>query len=245
MPVYLLHGFRWPRPLVRIHIILKNLDDAAAEWLVAPATTKALLDNFQELFPECMAHLPNLRFVEQYDPNDVSSSASSQPYAYVADICEEVRLGIDIDEFRAKGVGNEQWGSLCELRDKIAPEEKVGWYVVVCGDEDRWAPPTVGLLQSSGHNGIRSGSEEDSANSSTRQSPEQTLAMPVEEESRGFRKLFGTGRFRRKSKSAGNRNPAISSPNSQEKLPSLPISTPTSAMSNKPPQLPNPMTYTK
>ncbi|EME80727.1 uncharacterized protein MYCFIDRAFT_17465, partial [Pseudocercospora fijiensis CIRAD86] len=141
MPVYLLHGFRWPRPLVRIHIILKNLDDAAAEWLVAPGTTKALLDNFQELFPECMTHLPDLRFVEQYDPNDISSSASSQPYAYVADICEEVKLGIDIDEFRAKGVGNEQWSALCELRDKIAPEEKVGWYVVVCGDEDRWAPP--------------------------------------------------------------------------------------------------------
>ena len=70
MPTYLVHGFRWPRNLVRIHIILKNLDDAAAEWLVAPRTTLALLKNFKELYPECMQYLGKLRFVEQYDPSD-------------------------------------------------------------------------------------------------------------------------------------------------------------------------------
>lgn len=140
MPTYLIHGFRWPRPLVRIHIILQNLDDAAAEWLIAPATTETLLDNFQELWPQPMAHLPNLRFVEQYDPYDESPAASSQPYAYVADICEEVKLGIEVDEVRGKGLGDEQWGALMELRDKLAPDEKVGWFVVVCGDEERWVP---------------------------------------------------------------------------------------------------------
>ena len=97
MPVYLLHGFRWPRPLIRIHIILQNLDDAAAEWLVAPETTKAMLKNFNQLYPEAMEHLSKLRFVEQYDPNDTSAEAASQPYGYVADIVYEVKLGVDVD----------------------------------------------------------------------------------------------------------------------------------------------------
>lgn len=154
MPVYLLHGFRWPRPLIRIHIILQNLDDAAAEWLVAPGTTLALLKNFHELYAESMEYLDQLRFVEQYDPNDTSPGAGSQPYAYVADVCEEIKLGIDVDDVRGKGVKNDQWAAMMELRDKLAPEEKVAWYVVVCGDEERWAPPTVGLLQHGGSSSV-------------------------------------------------------------------------------------------
>jgi hypothetical protein len=140
MPTYLLHGFRWPRQLIRIHIILQNLDDAAAEWLVAPKTTLALLKNFSQLYPECMEHLKRLRFVEQYDPKDSSASATSQPFAYVADMVEEVKLGVDIDEIRGRGLNNDQWTALLELRDKLAPEEKVGWYIVVCGDEERAVP---------------------------------------------------------------------------------------------------------
>lgn len=145
MPVYFIHGFRWPRPAIRIHIILHNLEDAAAEWLVAPGTTREMLDNFNELYPESMEHLPHLRFVEQYDPNDTTAGSGSQPYAYVADVVEEVKLGVDVDEIRGKGVPNDQWASMMELRDKLAPEEKVAWYIVVCGDEERWAPTTSEL----------------------------------------------------------------------------------------------------
>ncbi|KAL9083186.1 MAG: hypothetical protein Q9165_008629 [Trypethelium subeluteriae] len=158
MPVYLLHGFRWPRPLVRIHIILQNLDDAAAEWLIAPPTTQALLRNFKDLYPEVMESLPSLRFYEQYDPNDVSESGKSQPYAYVADIAEEIKLGAEVDAIRGRGISNEQWASLMELRDKLAPDEKVSWYIVVCGDEERWAPSTVGLLENGGASPMENGS---------------------------------------------------------------------------------------
>lgn len=140
MPVYFIHGFRWPRALIRIHIILHNLEDCAAEWLVAPGTTREMLENFHQLYPESMEHLKQLRFVEQYDPNDTSAGSGSQPYAYVADVVEEVQLGVDVDEIRGKGVPNEQWASIMELRDQLAPEEKVAWYIVVCGDEERWAP---------------------------------------------------------------------------------------------------------
>ena len=141
MPTYLLHGFRWPRPLIRIHIILQNIDDAAPEWLCSPQTTRCLVANFHDLFPESMPHLPNLRFIEQYDPADLSPSALSQPFAYVADVVEEVKLGVDIDDVRGRGVSNDQWGALMEVRDRLAPDEKVGWWVVVCGDEERLVPP--------------------------------------------------------------------------------------------------------
>lgn len=143
MPVYFIHGFRWPRALIRIHIILHNLEDSAAEWLVAPGTTREMLENFNQLYPESMEHLQQLRFVEQYDPDDTSAGSGSQPFAYVADVVEEVKLGVDVDEIRGKGVPNDQWASIMELRDQLAPEEKVAWYIVVCGDEERWAPTTA------------------------------------------------------------------------------------------------------
>lgn len=192
MPVYLLHGFRWPRPLVRIHIILQNLDDAAAEWLVAPNTTLALLKNFHQLYPESMEHLHHLRFIEQYDPADTSAAAASQPYAYVADVVEEIKLGVDIDEVRGRGVGNEQWGAMMELRDKLAPEEKVAWYVVVCGDEERWAPPTVGLLQGGGHSGSFS-TRSESQESSVRDTYKD-VTPTEEDEPKGLKKWFGSQR---------------------------------------------------
>ncbi|RDW91929.1 hypothetical protein BP5796_01323 [Coleophoma crateriformis] len=50
MPTYLLHGFRWHRSAIRIHIALYNLEDAAAEWIVAPATSITLLNSFYTLY---------------------------------------------------------------------------------------------------------------------------------------------------------------------------------------------------
>lgn len=147
MPTYLCHGFRWPRPLIRIHIILQNLDDAAAEWLMAPATTSTLLSNFKTLYPSILPQIPNLTFLEQYDPFDERAESKSQPYAYVCDVVQEVKLGVEVDEVRGKGVTNEGWNAIMELRDGIAPGEKVAWFVVVCGDTERYAPPTVGLLE--------------------------------------------------------------------------------------------------
>lgn len=89
-----------------------------------------------------MGYLPHLRFVEQYDPHD--ETTKSQPYAYVADVVHEVALGIDIDEIRQIASNTEQQAALTELRDQLAQGEKLSWYVVVCGDEERSfsGPPT-------------------------------------------------------------------------------------------------------
>ncbi|KAF2147498.1 uncharacterized protein K452DRAFT_282506 [Aplosporella prunicola CBS 121167] len=143
MPTYLLHGFRWPRHLIRIHIILQNLEDAAAEWLMAPATTACMRENLETLHPQLLEALPNLQFVEQYDTELAESmpGGNVQPFAYVADVVEEVKLGVEVGEVMGRGVGNEAWAALTELRDQIAPGERVAWFVVVCQDVERLAPP--------------------------------------------------------------------------------------------------------
>lgn len=50
MPTYLIHGFRWHRAAIRIHIILQDLEDAAAEWIIAPASARTLLDSFYSMY---------------------------------------------------------------------------------------------------------------------------------------------------------------------------------------------------
>ncbi|KAJ8118847.1 hypothetical protein OPT61_g245 [Boeremia exigua] len=139
MPTWLVHGFRWPRAQVRIHTILQNLDDVAPEWVMAPATQACLHQNFQDQWPEIIARLPDLRFIEQYDPEDLT--VKDQPYAYVCDLVHEIKLGIDIDESRGDGVPDDQSKAIAELRDKVTPDAKLGWFVVVNGDVERWAPP--------------------------------------------------------------------------------------------------------
>lgn len=143
MPTYLLHGFRWPRSLIRIHIILQNLDDAAAEWLMAPDTVACLRENFQKVYAEPMKGLPDLHFVEQFDIELADKGDNVQPYAYVADVVEEIRLGVEVGEIMGRGVPNEQWEAVTELRDKIAPGERVGWFVVVCQDTERHPPSII------------------------------------------------------------------------------------------------------
>lgn len=107
--------------------------------------------NFSAQYPEIMPSLPNLRFIEQYDPTDERTESKSQPYAYVADTVHEIKLGVDVDEVRGRGMGNDAWTSMVELRDKLAPGEKVAWFVVVCGDIERWAPPAEVAEETNGY----------------------------------------------------------------------------------------------
>lgn len=127
---------------------------------MAPPTSRALLQNFTELYPKLIPLLPELRFVEQYDPTDESVEAKSQPYAYVADRVHEVKLGEDVSELIGRGIKPETWEAMVELRDNLAPEARLSWFVVVCGDVERWAPPKTTLASSrnavngTGHNGL-------------------------------------------------------------------------------------------
>ncbi|KAI9645563.1 hypothetical protein NHQ30_006305 [Ciborinia camelliae] len=265
MPTYLVHGFRWNRGNIRVYIILNDLDDATAEWLMAPPTSNALLNSFytqfdflppsspgpvdlspgpsptepspppakprprtltkknkrsmislkspshkhsssltlrkaksdadgQNNFNNLESKTPHsrtpsgatnhnshalkvevekpLRFnqwsvvklVEQYDPEDLKTL--SQPWAYVSDYMVEVGLGVSISEEMKKyedkireeeevpcdaeqlGISareirkrNKRAGWFNKLRENLETEAQMGWFVVVCGDEERWAPP--------------------------------------------------------------------------------------------------------
>ena len=245
MPTYLVHGFRWPRAAIRIHIILFDLEDAAAEWIVAPASAITILNSFYTLYdflppsqppvapatsnippvptllepPNAKGQRPiggavgagarkgsdrqrkPLRFndwsvvklLEQYDPDDESNP--SQPYAYVADYIVPVTLSLDIEAEMAAyeekqhaevqpllspGTVNAQptassngtsgtastglseremkrksrrLGWFEKLRDQLAKTESIGWYVVVCGDEERTVPDLSGLKIEVGQRG--------------------------------------------------------------------------------------------
>ncbi|KAM0420598.1 hypothetical protein ACHAPT_011645 [Fusarium lateritium] len=44
MPTYLCHGFRWHRRDIRIYVIIHDLEDAASNWIIGPATSSSILD---------------------------------------------------------------------------------------------------------------------------------------------------------------------------------------------------------
>lgn len=108
-----------------------------------------------------------VKLVEQYDPDDMFTK--SQPWAYVSDYMVEVGLGVSIAEEIDKykkwlaekelvppcGVNeselkmspreirkrNQRAGWFDKLKENLEKGEEMGWYVVVCGDEERWVPP--------------------------------------------------------------------------------------------------------
>jgi len=93
MPVYLVHGFRWPREGfsgIRVHAVLHNLEDTSVEYIQNENSKADILGSFHRLYPEIMKELDgpgrNLEFIEQYNPEDTEGAhAVSQPYAYVGD----------------------------------------------------------------------------------------------------------------------------------------------------------------
>lgn len=104
MPVYLLHGFRWPRDGnagIRIRVIIHNLDEVSANYIQNEHSAMDLLYSFRKEFPDIMKALDgpggkSLNFIEQYDPDYVlGEDAVCQPYAYVADRVVVIAGGAD------------------------------------------------------------------------------------------------------------------------------------------------------
>ena len=137
MPIYLAHGFRWPRPSIRQFVVIHNIDDAAPEYIVSPQTSAALRAALTNHYPSIMRQLPHLRFLEQYNPDVRGGDAVSQPYAFVADRVETCELSLDVTEALGHGVENGPWDALLDLKEQLAPKAKLGWYVVVNADEVR------------------------------------------------------------------------------------------------------------
>ncbi|OAP59281.1 hypothetical protein AYL99_06579 [Fonsecaea erecta] len=99
MPVYLVHGFRWPREGftgIRVHAVLHNLDNCSVEYIQNANSRDDILRSFREIYPDIMRELDHtdanpastrrLEFIEQYNPDDLDGPyAVSQPYAFVGD----------------------------------------------------------------------------------------------------------------------------------------------------------------
>lgn len=50
MPTYLCHGFRWHRRDIRVFVVLNDLEDAASNWVIGPATSSAILSQLHTSF---------------------------------------------------------------------------------------------------------------------------------------------------------------------------------------------------
>lgn len=158
MAVYILYGFQWHRaagpkaPGIRIYIILNNVLEAAAEYLQQPDSNRAIINSFKNIEPDISTHLPDLQLIERYDPEDTSSAAVSQPYAFVAGRVLELsenshqsskpELSLSMKEMAEKDGGLPPGGeeSLKKLRDNLNPDGEIGWWIVYNGDPERDFP---------------------------------------------------------------------------------------------------------
>ncbi|KAL8870986.1 MAG: hypothetical protein Q9174_003087 [Haloplaca sp. 1 TL-2023] len=134
MSIYLVHGFRWARNDVRVHVVLQEVDDAAPNNLMSGDSEEAMNDNFRDLYPNIMDKLPGLRFIEPLNPNTEKFKYPSEPFVFVADVVVQSEDYIDVVEAMNRGVRAHQWDAMADLRDQIAKEEKIAWYVVHNGD---------------------------------------------------------------------------------------------------------------
>lgn len=127
-------GFAWARNDVRVFVVLQEVDDAAPNNLMSGHSEEAMNEKFGKLYPGPMANLPALRFIEPLNPNTEKFKYPSEPYVFVADVVVQSEDFIDVTQAMSIPIRPAQWESLAELRDHIAPDEKIGWFVVHNGD---------------------------------------------------------------------------------------------------------------
>ncbi|OBT41302.1 hypothetical protein VE00_08416 [Pseudogymnoascus sp. WSF 3629] len=255
MPTYLIHGFRWYRISIRQYVATYDVEEAAPDWIVTPASSHALLNSLYSLhdfIPPCQqptstslsssststltpppSHSPirattapapaprdaslspprplllprsangaaaspppplspaerafnawsPVKLLEQHD---ILNPAISEPYAYVGDALVRISLSADIGAeiaayesrqgCRREGASvgelrrlDREEGWIVKLAGHLEPKERVGWFVVVCGDEERSFE--------------RQGGE--------REEREEVVETVVRKERRGFRRFFG------------------------------------------------------
>ncbi|KAL8942801.1 MAG: hypothetical protein Q9211_001230 [Gyalolechia sp. 1 TL-2023] len=136
MSVFLVHGFAWARNDVRVFVVLQEVDDAAPNNLMSGHSQGAMNAKFKKLYPGPMANLPALRFIEPLNPNTEKFKYPAEPYVFVADVVVQSEDFIDVNLAMSVPIRPAQWESLAQLRDHIAADEKIGWFVVHNGDLD-------------------------------------------------------------------------------------------------------------
>lgn len=135
MPIYVLHGFRWPRTPIRQFIIVNDINEAASDYIMQNTTPNALQVTMKKLYPDIMARLQNLQFIEQHDPEN----PATQEFGFVADVVVESNAYVDIDKIREQGPKPAAWEAFMDLKEELhgfalkfdptVPDFPVGWYV--------------------------------------------------------------------------------------------------------------------
>ncbi|KAL9009860.1 MAG: hypothetical protein Q9173_005150 [Seirophora scorigena] len=125
---------QWSRGDIRIHTIIQEVDDAAPNNLMSGDSERAMRENFKELYPGAMEHLPHLRFIEPLNPNAEKFAYPAEPYVFICDVVVRSEDYIDITKEMANGIPQLVWDAMAELRDAIAKDEGIGWYAVHNGD---------------------------------------------------------------------------------------------------------------
>ncbi|KAL2109124.1 hypothetical protein VUR80DRAFT_2958 [Thermomyces stellatus] len=162
MPTYLCHGFRWHRKNIRIFAAQHDIDDAAPEWIIAPASRRGILSTMRELYdflpppppgPSSEPEAPpserpapgrrrkggeryaSLALLEEYDPEDLRTLNS--PYAYVADHVVRVDLSAGVAaEIAAYEAGMKESGSMSGAASDEYGRKKgtKGWFERLRGE---------------------------------------------------------------------------------------------------------------
>ena len=188
MPIYLVHGFQWPRILIRQHTANFDIDDCAPDWvhMGSPSST-ALLDSLHHLYPSLMESLDSehtdIQLIEEYSQTE--ASAMPKNFVYVCDRVKRLEgCSLDVGDTAGRewGLGDGPDERMVKLRDELAAGAKVGLWLVCCDDETR-LPPVPGkdgeggTEEGYGRNGESNGRKEASDERRT----EQLKSLPKRE----------------------------------------------------------------
>ncbi|KAI9888462.1 MAG: hypothetical protein M1814_006909 [Vezdaea aestivalis] len=146
MPHFLVHGFRWNRAGLIIHVANHDIDDASSEWVhMGSPSGAAVLDSLTNLYPDLMesleSHATDIQFVEQYGGSSDDTSYK-QPYVYVCDYVARMEgLSLDVGETAGSwDIAEGPSPRLKKLRDELQADARIGLWVVECADEVRQPP---------------------------------------------------------------------------------------------------------
>ena len=150
--------------MLRIHVIINNLENAAPDYTMATKTNDVFVTNLQTLYPDLTNRLPKLQMVEEYDPHDFDD-AGREEYAWVADFTVPLsslaqndeaqkkkpqskrlstpsksvptNIGARIESTIGNGVSSDAVEAITGIRDHVAGGQEVGWWIVFNGDPQR------------------------------------------------------------------------------------------------------------
>lgn len=122
-----------------MHVIGNGVETASPDWIMSSRTSEALATSLRKCWPRLMAELPDLRFMEQYDPAATKRLERNSDFAFVTDQVKECGLSIDaatLTGIRAPDeAGNS--GALGALRDVLSKGAEIGWWIIYNGDAER------------------------------------------------------------------------------------------------------------